>query len=252
MASQQYYYDLIKKQSQEQMNKDIADIKAQAEANKTMTTDAYKAQIADTNESYNELHRKNEQQRLLNQRYIERKAAEMGLTDSGFNRTQLTASQLAYSNQQGEYFRQQQKAVDTLAMTMKNKILELETAKNTNINAIEKSYDQYATEQATKLYDADVAAAAKAEAARISAANADKRAYQSKVNDLAAYMLKDSTEVSDIQKGYMLKNAGDLEPEDYLYLLGLATGETIPDPSQVKDARDYAIWKKLKMRFGLE
>lgn len=152
MASQQYYYDLIKKQNQEQKDKDIADIKAQTEAQKQIITENTNAQIAETNQAYDNLQRKNELQRELNKRFFERKAAETGRTNTGFNLTQQTAAQLSAANQSAEYDRQNQKAVDTLALTMRSKITELETNQNSQINAIEKSYDQFATEQATQLY----------------------------------------------------------------------------------------------------
>lgn len=169
MASQEYYYNLIKKQQEAQKNKDIADIKAQTDAQKKIVEENYNSEVGNTAEAYDILHRKNAVQKELNQRHIERKAAEMGLTDSGFNRTQQTAAQLSYANQSAEYSRQEQKAVDTLAATMRAKITELETNQNTNINSIERAYDQSATEQATKLRQADVDAAAKVQAARIAA-----------------------------------------------------------------------------------
>ena len=253
MASQEYYYNLVKKQTEEQKKKDIANINKITDANKKLVEDSYGAQISDTNASYEELHKKNEAQRLLNQRYVERKASEMGLTDSGFNRTQQTASQLAYSNQQGNLLRDQQKAVDTLALAMRTKTTELDMERNNSLNSIENSYNQYAIEQAEKLYDDDVTANAKITAANISAQSKKEKNRQEKINELIPYMLKDSSDLSDVQKGYLLQSAGeDLEAEDYLFLLGLATGEVIKNPYDSQNAVDIANWRKLKYRFGLE
>lgn len=208
MKTYDEYVDDVRKQQQDQKDKDIANQKALYEANKTVVTDTYNAQIADTNDSYGDLHRKNETQRLLNQRYIERKAAEMGLTDSGFNRTQQTASQLAYSNQQGEYFRQQQKAVDTLALTMKNKLTELETTMNTNINAIEEGYEKSAIQTGAEMYNT---ALKLEEEAKVN--------YQNKVNDLSSTMMDD--DISLNEKYSVLQNSG-LEEADFIYLSSLA------------------------------
>jgi hypothetical protein len=164
------------------------------------------------------LNKKNEAQRLLNQRYIERKAAEMGLTDSGFNRTQLTASQLAYSNQQGNIMRDQQKAVDTLATAMRSQLAELDMKRNTSLNDLDRSYNQYAIEQANNLYEADVKAAASANSAIIKAAEAQQKARRDTIKYLESKIL--SKDLSIEQKADMIRYA-DLDQEGFDYLIDL-------------------------------
>jgi hypothetical protein len=235
MASQEYYYNLITKENEKQKKKDIADINAQVDTNKQIISDSYKTKIADTNASYDELNKKNEAQRLLNQRFIERKAAEMGLTDSGFNRTQLTASQLAYSNQQGNIMRDQQKAVDTLATAMRSQLAELDMKRNTSLNDLDRSYNQYAIEQAEKLYNDDVSAQAKITAANISAQSKRESAYRDLVSDLEEKMLDE--DLSPAQKSAMLDRA-DLEPEDLSYLIELG-GDELKDYIGVGQKLDF-------------
>lgn len=112
----------------------------------------YGKQEADTRADYEDKFQSNEVQRVLNERYIARKAAEMGLTDSGLNRTQQTAVQLSYANQKGDLERQRQKAIDTLAAALtaekteintqrNNKLSEIDTTLNTNLANLNSSFE---------------------------------------------------------------------------------------------------------------
>lgn len=153
-------YDTYRKQRLKATNEDrIIDINAvqnQAEQQKQLVQDSYKTGIADTQASYENAFRQNEVQRMLNERYLERKAAEMGLTDSGMNRTQLTANQLSYGNQKATLTAQKQKAIDTLAATMRAKMTDIDTAEKADIRAIEKQYDADADTWASNMYKTDL------------------------------------------------------------------------------------------------
>ena len=227
MASQEYYYNLFKNQNKEQLDKDIADINSQYDASEKIVKDNYNAQIAEANDSYIDLHRKNETQRLLNQRYIERKAAEMGLTDSGFNRTQQTAAQLGYTTAQSDYFMQQQKAVDTLALAMNSKLTELATERNTDINNTYRAYDESATKYANELYKADLDAEAEAEKARIKAEQARIKAeqdtqkeYRTTIKNLESQMLNNNID-TDTKLKILQNTRNNLEYQDWEYLFSL-------------------------------
>lgn len=124
-----------------------------ANANIKLIEDNYGTQIADAKAAYDPLFRQNEIQRAVNERFLERKAAEMGLTDSGLSRTQQTANQLSYGNQNAEYMRQRQKAVDTLKAAMDAKILEQNTNLNTNIAGIKTTYADKRTADAVSSYN---------------------------------------------------------------------------------------------------
>ena len=124
-----------------------------ANANIKLIEDNYGTQIADAKAAYEPLFRQNEIQRAVNERFLERKAAEMGLTDSGLSRTQQTANQLSYGNQNAEYMRQRQKAVDTLKAAMDAKILEQNTNLNTNIAGIKTTYADKRTADAVSSYN---------------------------------------------------------------------------------------------------
>lgn len=112
-------------------------VNAGADASAKTIKDYYATEEADTREAYEDKLQSNEVQRVLNERYIARKAAEMGLTDSGLNRTQQTAVQLSYANQKGDLEQQRQKAVETLAAAMQAKLTEVETKRNADLTSID-------------------------------------------------------------------------------------------------------------------
>ena len=148
-----YFYKLHKNSY---ADSEAAAIQAAKDANKAniqLITDDFTTQIADAKAAYDPLFRQNEIQRAVNERFLERKAAEMGLTDSGLSRTQQTANQLSYANQNAEYMRQRQKAVDTLKAAMDAKILEQNTTLNTNIAGIKTTYADKRTADAVSSYN---------------------------------------------------------------------------------------------------
>ena len=65
---------------------------------KKLTTDTYNRQIDETSKSYEDLYDENAVNRLVNEREVAENMANLGLTDSGLNRTQQTAVQLSYAN----------------------------------------------------------------------------------------------------------------------------------------------------------
>ena len=137
---------------------------------KQNTQNLYQGKIRDTVSSYENALRSNETQRFLNSRAIERRMAEMGLTDSGLNRTQQTAVQLSAANNQGEIQRQRQAAVDTLARTMASELSTIENERAAKEQAIRSGYTSEADSRATSLYNADLQSATDLETANINAA----------------------------------------------------------------------------------
>lgn len=175
-TSQNDFYNLYYKQGESEKNKLIQTKKDAAESDKKTInayaddsvqaiTDGYNADVSETNESYEDAFRKNDVQVKLNERYLERKAAEMGLTDSGMNRTQMTANQISYANQKGTLTAQRQKAIDTLAAAMRSNIREIETKRNDSLAQVESTlnndiaqinadYASSVREQAANTYNA--------------------------------------------------------------------------------------------------
>lgn len=155
-SSYDNYLKQIRAANEKQLNEDIAASDAYYEGQKQIITDNYNQQIEDTTLGYEDELRRNEVQKLINERAVARRNAELGLTDSGLNRTGQLAVQLSYANNKGDIQMQRQKAVDTLAATMRAQITEMDLGKTTAAQNIKSTYEQNASKQATEMYKADV------------------------------------------------------------------------------------------------
>lgn len=148
----------IEKQTADQMVADIAAKENTYNLNVGAINDNYAVDVANTEKAYNKLYDTNAVSRIVNERKIAENMANLGLTDSGLNRTQQTANQLSYANTNNQIGIQKQKAIDTLAQTMRNKITELDIQKNEDIAGIKSAYKQSAMQQATDIHNAEVKA----------------------------------------------------------------------------------------------
>lgn len=117
---------------------------------------AYDKAVGDTKLSYEDAYRQNEVQRLVNERTIAENMANMGLTDSGLNRTQMTASQLSYANQKGRLDRQKQSAVDELTFNLAQLVSDYTAQKTASLAEIDSSYKQLAASNANQIYKAEL------------------------------------------------------------------------------------------------
>ena len=129
-----------------------------AKAKKDSTNTLYKGYISDAEKSYQDEYRDNSVQKLINERAVAENMANMGLTDSGLNRTQQTAVQLSYANNKASIDRQKQAQVDALARELAATLNGIETDRLTNKQSITDSYNQLAKQTATSLYNTDVEA----------------------------------------------------------------------------------------------
>ena len=129
----------------------------------------YQQQIDQQGQQYNDLLRENEVQKYINQRNITENMANMGLTDSGLNRTQQTAVQLSAANNRDRIEVQRQNAVDALTQAMTAKLADIESARSSAEMGIRQNYENMATTAANNAYKADVENARKIEEARIKA-----------------------------------------------------------------------------------
>lgn len=133
----------------------------------------YETSVAEAKQGYEDAFRRNATQRAINERYLERKAAEMGLTDSGLNRTQQTANQLSYANQNAALDAGLLKDVNTLSAAMKARKMEVERNRSNNLSAVDTNlesgkaklwsdYDTSVRSTAEDLYKTDQTDATKA------------------------------------------------------------------------------------------
>ena len=117
------------------------------------TQTAYDKAITDTEKSYTDAYRENAVQKLVNERQIAENMANLGLTDSGLNRTQQTAAQLSYANQKGAIDRQKQSAVDTLTSELAAAISSIEQNRATAEQSLRDTAQRNWEAQAVNLYN---------------------------------------------------------------------------------------------------
>lgn len=205
-----------KKLLSKDLENEVSTLNQVAATNKQTITNDYNAQISETEKDYNDLYDQNNVQRIINERRIAENMANLGLTDSGLNRTQQTAAQLSYANNQNRLSIAKQKAVGDLARVMNAKLSEIEIARAQNEQSIRSAYGQKAVDNATSIYNAEQDAAAKVEEARISAQNKLTSAKQTARNNLIA-ILTDDTKTAEA-KQVALDNYGytyGIDGDDY-------------------------------------
>ena len=134
-------YDIYKKQGTAQRDADVAASDKMYDTQRRQTQDTYDRQIKDTNNSYEDMYRENAVQRLINEREIAENMADLGLTDSGLNRTQQTAVQLSYANSKNKIDTSRQKAVDTLAASLADAVSRIDANKLAAAEKIRSSYE---------------------------------------------------------------------------------------------------------------
>lgn len=120
---------------------------------KKLTTDTYNRQIDETSKSYEDLYDENAVQRLVNEREVAENMANLGLTDSGLNRTQQTAVQLSYANSKNKIDVTRQKAIDTLTAQLADAITKLDIEQNDNAASIKSNYAALASSGAQDMYN---------------------------------------------------------------------------------------------------
>lgn len=131
----------------------------------------YGSLISDTNTEYYDEENRAAIQKIVNEQKIAQKMENLGLTDSGLNRTQQTAVQLSYSNNQAKLERQRQKAVDALNLEMQGKLSEIDINESNTVAGIKDKYSQAALSAAQEKYNTEVNALADVEKERLKASN---------------------------------------------------------------------------------
>lgn len=132
---------------------DIAASDKKYETEKKLTNDQYNRQINETENSYEDLYRENAVQKLINEREVAENMANLGLTDSGLNRTQQTAVQLSYANNKNKIDTTRQKAVDQLTYSLADAISKLDTAKTEAAAGIKSNYASAIASGAQDMYN---------------------------------------------------------------------------------------------------
>lgn len=164
--------------------------------------DLYSGEVNKVGQAYADQERQNSIQKLINERAVAERAENLGLTDSGLNRTQQTAVQLSYANNQSKIAQQKQAAIDSLNSQMTAKIAELEGNKSAALAGIDSEYEKLIHDNA------------------VSARNADLDSYNKLVEAQNDAIAKRQADIRDAKK-YVLDYEGDkaeaIYNANYLY-----------------------------------
>lgn len=112
----------------------------------------YDARVDKTNKSYEDDYRVNAVQKLINERQVAENMANLGLTDSGLNRTQQTAVQLSYANQKANLDRQKQSAIEDINLARTQALDTIEQNRMSSEASIDQEYNKLINEAATTNY----------------------------------------------------------------------------------------------------
>lgn len=141
MDRQTELLEIYRRNGTPQMKADIAASGKVYDTQRQQTQNTYNRQIKDTNNSYEDMYRENAVQKLINEREIAEDMAGLGLTDSGLNRTQQTATQLSYANSKNKIDVNRQKAVDTLTAALVDAVSQIDANKIAAAEKIRSSYE---------------------------------------------------------------------------------------------------------------
>ena len=95
-------------------------------------------------------------QKYINMQEVAENNANLGLTDSGLNRTQQTAVVVSASNNESKIRLQRQKAVDNLTNEMTAKLSEIENNRVNSERGIKDYYEQLASQEGMNAYNTKV------------------------------------------------------------------------------------------------
>ena len=123
------------------------------------------ANIKNLNSTYDDQQRAIEVQKLVNERKVAESMANLGLTDSGLNRTQQTAVQLSAANARYQLDRQKQAAIDSYNLDRSNQIAQIEQNRLATDIEIDNNYRQL--EESNKKAYAEALAKAQEEASYV-------------------------------------------------------------------------------------
>ena len=153
-------WDEIYKQQQDSLAADkqkkkdettaIYDSKAQ------VTQQQYDAAVKDAESGFASDYQKNAVQKIINEQQIAENMANMGITNSGLNRTQQTAAQLSYANENANIDNSRRKTLSDLSLSLATSLAAIEQDKITDLGKIDTYYDDEAKEQADTIYNSYV------------------------------------------------------------------------------------------------
>lgn len=169
----------------------------------------YDKALTDAKASYDSEYQKNAVQKIINEKKIAETNANLGLTDSGLNRTQQTAAQLSYANQKGKIDLARQNALDNLTLNLNAALAESDAGRSSALLTANEKWDNQAYSLGQTNY------------------NNDLTAYNSQINSYAEQLSGiEQAEIeaaAEVQKAAISTSAKTEDNEIVLYKWGGAT-----------------------------
>ena len=113
-----------------------------ADASIKQIEEAGNAEIRTAEHAYDTVINTANVQKLINERQVAERMANLGMTDSGLNRTQQTAVQLSHSNQVNNAMVARQKQVDALALAISQQVGQVNIQRNNDLTNLDLSHQQ--------------------------------------------------------------------------------------------------------------
>ena len=192
------------------------------------------AQIQNAERGYEDLYRDNAVQKTINEREVAENMANMGLTNSGLNRTQQTAVQLSYANNRANISRQKQAEVDSLARTLAQELSKVEQNRISDMATIDQTYNNYETSMANENYKS----ALDAETERVKSAsksNSNSLIHgltSSQASKLSDYILNNNFKGAE---QYLEVYGYTLSDEDLIYWFDMLNQRYDSETGKIKD-----------------
>lgn len=195
------YYRKYDAENLDALNQQKQIINQTADASIKMIEDAGNAQIKEAEHAYDGVINTANVQKLINERAVAERMANMGLTDSGLNRTQQTAIELSRSNAINNANIARQKQIDALALAVSQQVGQINIQRNTDIMNTDLTYNANRNAWASSMYDADQQAAASRYKAQLDN-DAKINDNQTKAREALIGILDDIDISDDAKKAY--------------------------------------------------
>jgi hypothetical protein len=148
-------------------------------------------------------------QKLINERQIAERMANLGLTDSGLNRTQQTAIQVSHANQVNNAQVARQRQIDALALAINQQIGQVNIQRTNDLTNLDLSYEQNiynADEQYRANRDSWASAQYKADQEAAAARYKAKLDYDAEIAKLNEEAEVDIDETKQTDRNNLIKN----------------------------------------------
>lgn len=221
-------------------SEDLSVIESNRKKTIDATTDTYNTSISNVNTSYADQYERNAVQKYINEKQIAEKNANLGLTNSGLNRTQQTAVQLSYANQRGKIDLEKQNAINTLEKELASAVATInQESDNAKLN-IEQYYTQLNNANAQNMYNTDATNESNERIAKIEAENNLKLAEINSKNDYTQeYYNQVISELESKYNNYI--NPDDILVDENGNIIAI---EGYNLKNNVSDASNTVIWHK--------